>query len=167
MGKVKYSTIENYECEQFQIQGIKMQYKKREFRGQNTSKNTSTLKNHSLDDPLSKSYNEYIEEKQPLLYKNETVTSYEKSFDGQVHLTKDFPISLNELIPIIEILSPSSRKYEYLINIINQLPEGYFPVKLDVPIFPTVSAEITFQNFDTNSEIDPGIFKIPDWVTRK
>jgi hypothetical protein len=159
MGRAKTSKIENYDCDQYQIEGIKFHYKKREFRGENNTE----IKNHSIGDEPLKTYEDYLERNQPLLYKHEGTSNLEKTFEGSVHLTNDFPIQLNQLVPIIEILSPSNRKYEYLLGIVNQIPENTFPVQLDIPIFPTVSAEVTFQNFTTNIEIEDSLFNVPDW----
>lgn len=41
-----------------------------------------------------------------------------------------------------------------------KLPPG-FPVKIDIPILPTVTAKITFQEFAFRHDIDPQLFQIP------
>ncbi len=41
-----------------------------------------------------------------------------------------------------------------------KLPPG-FPVKLDIPVLPTVSARITFQDFAWRDDLEDKIFNIP------
>jgi len=42
-----------------------------------------------------------------------------------------------------------------------KLPAG-FPVKLDIPVLPTVSAKVTFQQFRFRDDIPDSLFIIPD-----
>ncbi|XP_026688770.1 ankyrin repeat domain-containing protein 13C-like [Diaphorina citri] len=41
-----------------------------------------------------------------------------------------------------------------------KLPPG-FPVKIDIPILPTVTARITFQDFQFKDDIEATLFEIP------
>lgn len=41
-----------------------------------------------------------------------------------------------------------------------KLPKG-FPIKVDIPLVPTVSAKITFQDFEFRDNIQPELFEIP------
>lgn len=45
-----------------------------------------------------------------------------------------------------------------------KLPSG-FPVKIDIPILPTVSAKITFQKFEFQDNISADLFEIPQHFT--
>lgn len=48
-----------------------------------------------------------------------------------------------------------------------KLPSG-FPVKIDIPILPTVSAKITFQQFEFRDNIPLSLFEIPnDYVEER
>jgi hypothetical protein len=41
-----------------------------------------------------------------------------------------------------------------------QMPPG-FPVKLELPIFPTVTAKVTFQKWQFRNDLSAKMFKIP------
>ncbi|KAI8847270.1 GPCR-chaperone-domain-containing protein [Chytridium lagenaria] len=74
-----------------------------------------------------------------------------------------FPIQLSTLVPLLDLLGMSSnqhiRSLREFFNV--QLPPG-FPVKMEIPLnMIPLSAVITFQNIDTNREIDPSLFIIP------
>jgi len=91
-------------------------------------------------DPKGKGYG--------LLYKHEKVSQTHKSVKATAYLAKDFPHTIEELMPIFEVLAPKNKHNEKMKQFIMLIPDSGFPLKLDIPIFPTISAVVTFLKFE-------------------
>lgn len=75
--------------------------------------------------------------------------------------SKDFPLSVDMLLSVLEVIAPFKHFSKLREFVTLKLPSG-FPVKIDIPILPTVSAKITFQKFEFRDDISPELFVIPD-----
>lgn len=75
--------------------------------------------------------------------------------------SKDFPLSVDMLLSVLEVIAPFKHFSKLREFVTLKLPSG-FPVKIDIPILPTVSAKITFQKFEFRNDISPELFVIPD-----
>lgn len=65
------------------------------------------------------------------------------------------------LLNVLEVIAPFKHFIKLREFITLKLPSG-FPVKIDIPILPTVTAKITFQKFEFRDNIPASLFKIPD-----
>ncbi|KAF6202202.1 hypothetical protein GE061_004600 [Apolygus lucorum] len=85
-----------------------------------------------------------------------------KAFRATVAMSPEFPLSVSMLLDVLEVIGPFKHfnKLREFIQI--KLPPG-FPVKIDIPILPTVTAKITFQDFEFRDDIDPKLFEIPPY----
>jgi len=96
-----------------------------------------------------------------LLFPNEDFSEKTKTYRGTVWLSPDFPRKVEELVPIFEILAPTQKHFDKLNKFISlKMPTDGFPVKLDIPVFPTITASVTFLSHK-EGEIDPAKFEIP------
>ncbi|KAL0697629.1 hypothetical protein Bca4012_053751 [Brassica carinata] len=80
----------------------------------------------------------------PRIKEKETV----KSLSPSVWLTNDFPLKTEELLPLLDVLAvnvEAVRRMRELLTV--KLPAGSFPVKLSIPVIPTVKVVITFSKF--------------------
>ncbi|KAJ4879189.1 ankyrin repeat family protein [Raphanus sativus] len=71
-----------------------------------------------------------------------------KSLSPSVWLTNDFPLKTEELLPLLDILAinvEAVRRMRELLTV--KFPAGSFPVKLSIPVIPTVKAVMTFSKF--------------------
>ncbi|KXJ77133.1 hypothetical protein RP20_CCG008208 [Aedes albopictus] len=84
-----------------------------------------------------------------------------KNFRATVAMSKDFPLSVDMLLSVLEVIAPFKHFSKLREFVTLKLPSG-FPVKIDIPILPTVSAKITFQKFEFRDDISPELFVIPD-----
>lgn len=90
-----------------------------------------------------------------MVFKNTT-----RGFKATVAMSMDFPLSVAMLMDVLEVTAPF-KHFAKLRDFVNlKLPPG-FPVKLDIPILPTVSAKITFQAFEFRDDIDSNLFEVP------
>lgn len=84
-----------------------------------------------------------------------------KNFRATVAMSKDFPLSVDMLLNVLEVIAPFKHFSKLREFVTLKLPSG-FPVKIDIPILPTVSAKITFQKFEFRDDISPDLFVIPE-----
>lgn len=68
------------------------------------------------------------------------------------------------LLNVLEVIAPFKHFTKLREFVTLKLPGG-FPVKIDIPILPTVSAKITFQKFEFRDNISTDIFEIPKSFT--
>lgn len=74
--------------------------------------------------------------------------------------SSDFPLSVDMLLNVLEVIAPFKHFSKLRDFITLKLPTG-FPVKVEIPILPTVTAKITFQHFEFKNDISKSLFTIP------
>lgn len=74
--------------------------------------------------------------------------------------SKDFPLTVDALLNVLEVIAPFKHFSKLREFVQLKLPPG-FPVRIELPILPTVTACITFQDFNFNTEITDSLFEIP------
>jgi len=97
---------------------------------------------------------------QGLSYPSEFMTEKKRSFQGTVWLSPDFPRRIEDLLPVFEVLSPRNKHFQKLQDFVKLLPDEGFPVKIEVPVFPTVAGVASFERYE-ESEPDSNLFVIP------
>ncbi|KAL1213278.1 hypothetical protein V5N11_022694 [Cardamine amara subsp. amara] len=71
-----------------------------------------------------------------------------KSLHPSVWLTEQFPLKTEELLPLLDILANKVKAVARMRDILTtKFPPGTFPVKLSIPVVPTVKVVITFTKF--------------------
>ncbi|XP_038879452.1 ankyrin repeat domain-containing protein 13B-like [Benincasa hispida] len=79
--------------------------------------------------------------------KNES--EYKKSLRPVLWLTQDFPLKTDELLPLLDILANKVKAIRRLRELLTtKLPPGTFPVKVAIPIVPTIRVLVTFTKFE-------------------
>lgn len=84
-----------------------------------------------------------------------------KNFKATVAMSDDFPLSVSMLLSVLEVVGPFKHFAKLRDFVAMKLPTG-FPVKVDIPVLPTVTAKVTFQKFEFRDDINADMFKIPD-----
>lgn len=64
------------------------------------------------------------------------------------------------LLNVLEVIAPFKHFSKLRDFITFKLPTG-FPVKVEIPILPTVTAKITFQHFEFRDDIPKHLFATP------
>uniref|UniRef100_A0A7N0UII3 Ankyrin repeat domain-containing protein n=1 Tax=Kalanchoe fedtschenkoi TaxID=63787 RepID=A0A7N0UII3_KALFE len=73
---------------------------------------------------------------------------YVKNFKPSVWLTEQFPLKTEELLPLLDILANKVKAVRRMRELLTtKFPPGTFPVKLAIPVVPTVRIVITFTKF--------------------
>jgi hypothetical protein len=75
-------------------------------------------------------------------------------------MSEEFPLSVNVLVDILEVLAPTKHMHKLKQFCQSKLPPG-FPVKLEIPIFATISAKVTFQQFEWRNDLTNRMFMVP------
>jgi len=98
----------------------------------------------------------------PPLLGRKPVTKYsKKSFKARVAMSEDFPMKVDMLLAVLEVIAPQFKHFNKLREFVAlKLPPG-FPVQIDIPVLPTVSAKVTFTNFQVKDDLDNSLFTIP------
>ncbi|XP_020238015.1 ankyrin repeat domain-containing protein 13C-A [Cajanus cajan] len=79
--------------------------------------------------------------------KNES--EYKKGLRPVLWLTPDFPLKTDELLPLLDILANKVKAIRRLRELLTtKLPQGTFPVKVAIPIVPTIRVLVTFTKFE-------------------
>ncbi|XP_055643456.1 ankyrin repeat domain-containing protein 13C isoform X2 [Toxorhynchites rutilus septentrionalis] len=133
---------------------------------QGIDQNGEIIRRASLQPPSTNSitWEEYIEAEAgqyPNLGRDLVYKESSKNFRATVAMSKDFPLSVDMLLSVLEVIAPFKHFSKLREFVTLKLPGG-FPVKIDIPILPTVSAKITFQKFEFRNDISPDLFVIPD-----
>ncbi|KAG8649789.1 hypothetical protein MANES_08G139900v8 [Manihot esculenta] len=76
-------------------------------------------------------------------------SEYKKGLRPVLWLTPDFPLKTEELLPLLDILANKVKAVRRLRELLTtKLPQGTFPVKVAIPIVPTIRVVVTFTKFE-------------------
>lgn len=123
------------------------------------------LRRSSLPPPPNPSitWEEYVNAETgrcPLLGRTPVHKQSNKSLKATVAMSKEFPLSVDMLLNILEIIGSFKHISKLREFVALKLPPG-FPVKVEIPVLHTVTAKITFQKFEFRDNISPSLFEIP------
>ncbi|XP_072993515.1 uncharacterized protein [Typha latifolia] len=80
---------------------------------------------------------------------NKHESEYKKGLKPVLWLTPDFPLKTEELLPLLDVLANKVKAVRRLREMLTtKLPHGTFPVKIAIPIVPTIRVLITFTKFE-------------------
>lgn len=74
---------------------------------------------------------------------------YKKGLRPVLWLTPHFPLRTEEMLPLLDILADKVKAVRRLRELLTtKLPSGTFPVKVAIPVVPTIRVVITFTKFE-------------------
>ncbi|XP_055305681.1 ankyrin repeat domain-containing protein 13C isoform X2 [Sitodiplosis mosellana] len=179
-----------YDCELYSINGLVLESRKRRehlsrddlqknkaimeslkggHHAPSLDQNGEIVRRESLTPPEENgiTWDEYINSEPgeyPNLGRQIIYKETSKTFRATVAMSKDFPLTVEMLLNVLEVIAPFKHFTKLREFVTLKLPSG-FPVKIDIPILPTVSAKITFQKFEFRDNISPDLFEIPNEYT--
>jgi len=107
------------------------------------------------------SWNDYINGgKQPCLGRQVICKETTKTFRATVAMSQSFPLSKSMLLDVLEVVAPVKHFSKLREFVEMKLPPG-FPVKIDIPILPTITTRVSFQEFQFRDDICDSLFQIP------
>lgn len=76
-------------------------------------------------------------------------SEYKKGLRPVLWLTPSFPLKTEELLPLLDILANKVKAVRRLRELLTtKLPAGTFPIKVAIPVVPTIRVIVTFTRFD-------------------
>ncbi|GCB69988.1 hypothetical protein scyTo_0001167 [Scyliorhinus torazame] len=126
--------------------------------------NFEPVRRQSLSPPPANTitWEEYISAesgKAPHLGRELVCKESKKTFKATIAMSQEFPLGIDSLLNVLEVIAPFKHFNKLREFVQMKLPPG-FPVKLDIPVFPTITATVTFQEFRYDGFND-SIFNIP------
>ncbi|KAL0742706.1 hypothetical protein Bca4012_084219 [Brassica carinata] len=111
---------------------------------------------HSVDNELTRK----PRVSSSVLSKSHQESEYKKGLRPVLWLSTNFPLQTEELLPLLDILANKVKAIRRLRELLTtKLPTGTFPVKVAIPVVPTIRVLVTFTKFE---EVDPADeFKTP------
>ncbi|MCO5589118.1 hypothetical protein L7F22_043084 [Adiantum nelumboides] len=80
---------------------------------------------------------------------------YKKGLRPVLWLTPSFPLQTEELLPLLDILANKVKAVRRLRELLTlKLPAGTFPVKVAIPVVPTIRVIVTFTKFEELQPVD-------------
>ncbi|RWS28501.1 ankyrin repeat containing protein-like protein, partial [Leptotrombidium deliense] len=98
--------------------------------------------------------------KHPCLGRDVICKESMKVFKATLAVSEEFPLSVDSLLNVLEVIAPFKHFNKLREFVEMKLPPG-FPVKIDIPILPTVTARITFQDFQFRDDLEDCLFELP------
>lgn len=156
------ATVGVHQTQLFDMNDLKMVSRKRpmppfEFAGDGGANDTNKHERRgSLDDTYFDAAP--TDATNELLFPGEQVSVSTRTFSGTLFMADDFPLTIEQLKPVFELLAPTNDHWSKLETFLGQkLPPG-FPVRLEMPVVPTVSASVEFTYGPLQGE---PVFEIP------
>ncbi|CAN4105893.1 unnamed protein product [Withania somnifera] len=107
------------------------------------------------DGKRSKDKSSKKKKKKGLVGEPKTESEYKKGLRPVLWLTPDFPLKTEELLPLLDILANKVKAVRRLRELLTtKLPPGTFPVKVAIPIVPTIRVLVTFTKFEELEPVD-------------
>ncbi|KAG0083764.1 Ankyrin repeat domain-containing protein 13C [Podila epicladia] len=83
--------------------------------------------------------------------------------DKEQYQRPQFPLTIEKILPLLEVIGMDNNR---LVGKLKEflefkLPPG-FPIRANIPVYPTLSADVTFVNYDAQRVIEDDMFDIPD-----
>ncbi|XP_053395470.1 ankyrin repeat domain-containing protein 13C-like [Mercenaria mercenaria] len=177
----KTESIGEYEAEFYHVNGLNLESKKRRehLSPEDVQKNKAMVENltkgswdakeferrTSLPKPdiSEASWEDYITApvgQPPIIGRHVISKESNKVFKATIAMSKEFPMTVDVLLDVLEVIAPFKQFQKLRDFMQNKLPQG-FPVKLELPVFPTVTAKVTFTLFEWRDELDDALFTIP------
>ncbi|KAG6512373.1 ankyrin repeat domain-containing protein 13C-A-like [Zingiber officinale] len=76
-------------------------------------------------------------------------SEFRKGLRPVLWLSPDFPLQTEELLPLLDILADKVKAIRRLRDLMTtKLPPGTFPVKVAIPVIPTIRVLVTFTKFE-------------------
>nr|KYP74503.1 Ankyrin repeat domain-containing protein 13B [Cajanus cajan] len=93
--------------------------------------------------------NDERKKKKGAINESKNESEYKKGLRPVLWLTPDFPLKTDELLPLLDILANKVKAIRRLRELLTtKLPQGTFPVKVAIPIVPTIRVLVTFTKFE-------------------
>ncbi|VDD90155.1 unnamed protein product [Enterobius vermicularis] len=121
----------------------------------------------SLEPPerTAVTWDEYINalpKEPPRLGRPMVLKQSSKNFNAFVAMSDEFPLRVDVLLDILEVVAPFKHLSKLRDFCQLRMPPG-FPVKIEIPLLPTITAKVTFQKFAFRNDLTSQMFQVPSY----
>ncbi|XP_068728183.1 ankyrin repeat domain-containing protein 13C-B-like [Montipora capricornis] len=102
----------------------------------------------------------YDSERLPRMGRKIVLKEDRKAVKCQVAMSEEFPLSIDLILKLLEVIAPFKHFNKLKEFVAMKLPAG-FPVRIEIPVFPTITARVTFRDFKSCEKIPSSMFFIP------
>ncbi|KAK7376295.1 hypothetical protein VNO78_34761 [Psophocarpus tetragonolobus] len=121
----------------------------KKFSGDQPKPQPDFLKEDPAETKKGKDKNFKRKKKKGVVNESKNESEYKKGLRPVLWLTPDFPLKTDELLPLLDILANKVKAIRRLRELLTtKLPHGTFPVKVAIPIVPTIRVLVTFTKFE-------------------
>ncbi|CAH3134873.1 unnamed protein product [Porites lobata] len=124
----------------------------------------TTRRNSLLPPPKTDlTWDEYLlydSERLPHIGRPMKLKEDKKSVKCHVAMSEEFPLSVDLILKVLQVVAPFKHFNKLKEFVAMKLPAG-FPVRIEIPVFPTITARVTFQDFKSCDNIPSSMFFIP------
>ena len=133
------------------------------------AKPEEVIRRESLQPPIAPSltWDDYVAcpvGQLPILARKQVSKTSSKHFKASIAMSEEFPMKVEMLLAVLEVIAPQFKHFNKLRDFVNlKLPPG-FPIQVNIPVLPTVSAKVTFTDFEWmqgDEKLELEKFKIP------
>ncbi|XP_060212593.1 uncharacterized protein LOC132640147 [Lycium barbarum] len=122
---------------------------------ENHASSSEVPREDTWDNKRSKDKSSKKKKKKATVGEPKTESEYKKGLRPVLWLTPDFPLKTEELLPLLDILANKVKAVRRLRELLTtKLPPGTFPVKVAIPIVPTIRVLVTFTKFEELEPVD-------------
>ncbi|XP_046841469.1 ankyrin repeat domain-containing protein 13C-B-like isoform X2 [Xenia sp. Carnegie-2017] len=162
----KIENVGSYVANVYDVNGMTLITKKRrEHLSKEDIVKNKVKRKKSLSAPAVErcSWEKYIDSEtinMPTLGRKTIFKEEKKTMKATVAMNEGFPLKLEPLLNVLEVIAPF-KHFDKLKDFVSlKLPPG-FPVRVEIPVLPTIVARITFQKFEAEVKIPDSKFLIP------
>lgn len=110
-----------------------------------------------------------LEQKESLRSFGATLWMYENPIVAEGTVTHiatttgpQFPLTIDRILPLLEVIGMDNNRLVSKLKEFLQfkLPPG-FPIRANIPVYASISADVTFVNYDAKKEMESNLFDIP------
>jgi len=151
-----FEEVSGYNTQVYEVDGFKLKIKSRS-------------RDVTDDEPSAQLDAEYFVSKpitgkgEGLLYTTETFKVTERDFKSTVHLTNS-SFDIASIFPMLAAVLPRPKHFERVRQVLSHMPPNTLPVKIDVPVFPTIAANFAVLNFELKTP-DAELYKVGEEYT--
>lgn len=97
------------------------------------------------------------------MYENPTTaTTATTGTETTIATAPHFPLTIDKILPLLEVIGMDNNRLVSKLKEFLQfkLPPG-FPIRANIPVYASISADVTFVNYDAKREMEADLFDVP------
>uniref|UniRef100_A0A1I8HBV8 ANK_REP_REGION domain-containing protein n=2 Tax=Macrostomum lignano TaxID=282301 RepID=A0A1I8HBV8_9PLAT len=103
----------------------------------------------------------YLAGDSPYLGRKPVLKDSIKTHTCRLAMAEDFPLDVKQFLELLRLLAPFKQFNRLREFLSNQLPPG-FPVKIEMPVYPTITAQVSFRHYELRTDLADSLFAIPE-----